>query len=71
MSSKKNILGCFGTADKIFAGHPLDKGRAFELLKILFKNHVTLKEVKQAVKKFLDTSGTNLPHINEQLREIC
>ena len=42
---RSTIGGWFGVADLIFAGHPLDEGRAKEARKLALKNNVSKQEM--------------------------
>jgi hypothetical protein len=44
---RKKLPACFGSEDKIFAGHPLDEKRAKEVRTIAKKNKITLREVRE------------------------
>ena len=62
----RRIGGCFGSEDKIFAGHPSDEGRAKELRKLAVDNNVSLKQVMQIVDAFLLNCGWFLEHLKQQ-----
>ena len=70
MDFRSNIPGTFGTVDLKFAIHPLDAGRAIELLKICYENNVSLKELLSAVDDFLRKNGAGNDHVKEQLKEV-
>lgn len=53
---KKLIGGCFGSADKKFAGHPLDEERAVELLRECVKDRVSLQELLDETGCYLKVS---------------
>ena len=44
MPWREMINGCFGLADRQFAGHPSDEERAFDLLAELRKKHIGWQE---------------------------
>ena len=78
---KDMIVGCFGSADKIFAGHPSDRERAIDLLQECDKNAVSLatlsKEVESHLKNSLDFNSQTIEvqqnmqkHIDKQLNNI-
>lgn len=78
---KDMIGGCFGSADKIFAGHPSDRERAIDLLQECDKNAVTLATLSQEVENYLKnsldfnskdakTQQHMQKHINKQLNNI-
>lgn len=60
----KKIGGWFGSADKIFGGHPLDEGRAKEARKIAAASGVTLAEIEQMADDF-----SNRNNLTNELRE--
>lgn len=61
------IAGCFGVGDQKFAGHPMDKERAFEYLKHLRENSIGWEAAKEELEKYLNSKTSNQGHINEQL----
>ena len=66
MSSWKDMVrGCFGETDRIFAGHPLDEGRAFELLKVLRDQSVGWIALEKELRSVL--SGSDLNHLEDQI----
>jgi hypothetical protein len=67
MSWKKQIPGCFGTVDCIFAMHPLDHERAQQLLVAAIKQKVSAREYRKAIKDYLISEGCGTDHIKEQL----
>ena len=78
---KDMIGGCFGSADKIFAGHPSDRERAIDLLQECDKNAVSLSSLLQETEIYLKDSldfNSQTPdiqqnmqkHIDEQLSNI-
>ena len=46
MSFDKELFGCFGEKDKIFALHPFDEERAFSWLKSLRERHIGWTKAK-------------------------
>lgn len=58
---------CFGVADAIFAGHPLDEDRAKQLLKVLRAQHVPWQDVEKEFRKHLVHRRCTQSHINEQM----
>ena len=78
---KDRIAGCFGSADKIFAGHPSDRERAIDLLQECDKNAISLATLLQEVESYLkdsldfnsqasDVQQNMQKHINEQLNNV-
>ena len=61
------LAGCFGSADKKFAYHPLDKGRAFDLL-VEMNGTVSWSELEAAANEFLD--GTTAEHQEAQMQRV-
>lgn len=66
----KQIDSCFGMADAIFAGHPYDEERAFELLKYCRENNISLIDVLNEAENYLKSKTTYTEHINQQLDKI-
>lgn len=68
---KGMIAACFGSSDRIFAGHPMDRERARELLMFIIEKEVTLTDFKKQVEIFLKEAGIkNEKHFNKQLDRI-
>lgn len=70
MNHIDQIPGCFGTRDQIFAGHPLDEKRAFELLKYCRENKISLEGILDEIKRHLESEKCGKPHIKEQLDSV-
>jgi hypothetical protein len=60
------IGGCFGDADKIFAGHAFDEERAKEIRKHAFKNDISLEEIQNIVSGYLFRTGFYAEHCKNQ-----
>jgi hypothetical protein len=69
MSWDKQVPGCFGSADLIFAGHPLDENRAFEWLTDLRRRGIGWKAAREQLKEFLKSKNARDEHIEQQLKE--
>lgn len=78
---KDMIAGCFGSADRIFAGHPSDKERAIDLLQKCNKDSISLSSLIQEVENYLkdnldfnaqttEIQNNMQNHINGQLQDI-
>lgn len=67
---RTRIGGCFGTADGIFAGNPLDEGRAKELRKLAHSSKLTLQEVSEIALAYLYGKGYITEHICEQMDKV-
>lgn len=70
MNWKEQIRGCFGSRDRIFAGHPNDHQRAQAMLIAAIQEGATKKEMHDAIKDFLTNEGCEKEHIEKQLREV-
>lgn len=70
MNWQDRIAGCFGQTDKIFAGHPSDEDRAFELLKTLRAQNVGWAEVAREIGNYLRSERCNEQHIETQLKSV-
>jgi len=64
------IGGCFGSADKKFAGHPNDIERAIDLLKECNKNCIPLSELSKEIDTYLKNSLDFSSKDNSRQKEI-
>ena len=64
---RKKLPGCFGIVDLKFALHPLDEGRAKQMMKLAFKSGASIEDVLAAISAFLESKGATDQHIAEQL----
>jgi len=62
----RRIGGCFGDADKIFAGHASDEERAKEIRKLAYKNEISLSEIQNIISGHLFRTGFYAEHCKEQ-----
>lgn len=68
---RQRIPGCFGDQDKIFAGHPLDEGRAKELRTYCKENDIDVELVVDAAAGYIFRKGVRyMPHFEEQLTKV-
>ena len=67
---EERVPGCFGNTDLIFAGHPLDENRAFDLLATLREGNVGWSEAKSAFRDHLEREGASTDHISNQISKI-
>ena len=70
MTLQEMIPGCFGEMDQLFALHPLDENRAFELLRYCRENNIGLKEVSLEIKRHLMSRNCGNDHISDQLKRV-
>jgi hypothetical protein len=66
---KQRIKGCFGDKDKLFAIHPLDERRAYELLTLL-RAYESWSAVEPEFRKHLEDEGCGPEHVKEQMSRI-
>ena len=66
---RQQIGGCFGSADKLFARHPLDEEQAKNLCEIAFENKITLQEIKEIILEYLHEHLSNEEHINSEFEK--
>jgi hypothetical protein len=66
----QELPGCFGSADLIFAGHPMDANRAFEWLASLRKRRIGLAATKDQVREWLSEKGAGTALIDEQIAKV-
>jgi hypothetical protein len=67
---KAMVPGCFGTADKIFSGHPADSKRARNLLSSFWEARFSFEEYEQAIKEYLTALGCSQKHIENQMKRV-
>ncbi|TBG08444.1 hypothetical protein ELG79_36600 [Rhizobium leguminosarum] len=70
MNWTDKISGCFGESDLIFAGHPNDEQRAFDLLVYLRKEKMGWGKVRAEFEAFLDSEMANEEHKERQLAKV-
>lgn len=70
MDWKSRIPGCFGDADKIFAGHQCDEERAAELRKLLKDSAVPNQEIEEAFEDWLAQQTWNVEHSEAQMAKV-
>ena len=71
MAYDKRLPTCFGERDLIFAGHPADMQRAFDLL-VAFRGERTLwSGASDQMREFLTEQGAGKTHIAEQLQKAA
>ena len=67
----RRIAACFGKADLFFANHPYDEKEAKDLRKLAFDNRITLNEITDIAREFLEVkSGCHTDHVREQMEEV-
>jgi|HubBroStandDraft_1064217.scaffolds.fasta_scaffold3008329_1 hypothetical protein len=64
----KQLEGCFGGADGIFAGHPSDESRAFAWLTSLRRRNVGWAAARKQIRKYLKSRNARPAHITQQVR---
>ena len=69
MAFEKELHGCFGNSDLIFAGHPADENRAFAWLVSLRQRGLGWSEAKRQMTEFLQSKQASPAHIDQQLRK--
>ena len=67
MTWDKQVPGCFGEHDLIFANHPLDERRAFEWLTDLRRREIGWAAVREQLVAFLTSKDASPEHINHQI----
>ena len=68
MAYDKELPGCFGERDLLFANHPLDADRAFDWLTSLRKRDATWTEASNQFRDYLTERRATTDHITKQLR---
>jgi len=64
------IKGCFGNNDLIFANHPCDAERAFDLLVELRNEEITWEDTEKAFRGFLNSQITDDNRINSEMESV-
>jgi hypothetical protein len=67
MISDREIAGCFGEMDLLFANHPSDAARAFELLIKLRTEQAPWRDVRSSFERFLRAKRCDEQHLQEQI----
>jgi len=70
MSFKEKIPGCFGSADKKFAGHYNDVDRAKNMLIEALQETQSWKEFENAIREYLSKEKCSTKHIDEQIERV-
>ena len=70
MAWDREVPGCFGHADKIFARCSFEEGRAFAWLAELRKRGTTLADAERQVRAYLTRESCGKAHIREQLERL-
>lgn len=70
MSLKNLIAGSYGIADNMFAGHPLDAGRARQALINAGDAGVGLEEYLNLHREYLRSRGCSDEHIERELGKV-
>ncbi len=70
MEWEAQIPGCFGIVDQVFAGHPLDEQRAFDLLTRLRRERPAWDDVVGAFERHLRGKDCGPEHITEQMDRV-
>ena len=70
MSFKDKIPGCFGVMDKVFAGHPLDRGRAREMLIQALRETESWGDIENAIRDYLTNEDCPTAHIDNQIQRV-
>lgn len=70
MNWKNKIPGCFGDADKKFAGHPADRKRAVDLLKAASEEDIGYDDYIEAIENWLESKGCLKSHIDQEMNKV-
>ena len=70
MDWTQRIGGCFGNADGLFAIHPSDEDRAFQLLRVLRENNVGWEQTREAFRNYMEDNSFGANVIEEQMASI-
>jgi hypothetical protein len=67
---KRLIASSYGSADRIFAGHPMDSNQASLAIIEANNEDVGLSEYLDLHRAFLENEGCSEDHIEEQLEAV-
>ena len=67
MKLDKEVPGCFGDKDLVFAGQPLNEGRAFGWLNSLRKREIGWQAASTQIAEYLKSRNASDARIKEQL----
>lgn len=70
MSWEDQIQGCFGSEDKVFAGHNEDRERAKVMIEAAASAGASRREVRARLRKFLVERSCPNGHVRAQIREF-
>lgn len=70
MSWKDIIPSCFGTEDKIFAGHHSDCSSAAKLLAQANEENIGWRDYNKTIKSWLKNEKCTPKHIQEQMKRV-
>lgn len=62
----RQVPGCFGDTDLIFAGHPNDEARAFAWLTDLRQRSIGWAETRGQIEEYLKSRNASQAHIQRQ-----
>jgi hypothetical protein len=71
MKLDKEVAGCFGHKDLVFAGNPEDQGRAFGWLNSLRKREITWEDVSGQIAFYLKSRNASDARIEEQIERAA
>jgi len=64
---RDRLPACFGVVDLKFARHPLDKGRAKEMIREAHKSGASSEEILSAIHDYLVSKKARQEHIDEEM----
>jgi len=67
MKLDKEVPGCFGQKNLVFAGNPEDEGRAFGWLNSLRKREITWEAASGQIADYLKSRNASDARIQEQI----
>lgn len=67
---RREIRGCFGTADGVFGGHENDSERARKILIIVLKYKIGSMDFENIVRRYLRGERFSANHIKRQIKRM-
>ena len=64
------VPACFGSEDRIFAGHPADSQRARGLLSSFWESDFSFEDFEQIIRDYLVGLECSDEHIEEQMGRV-
>ena len=64
---RDRLPACFGVVDLKFARHPLDEGRAKEMIRDARESGASSEDILSAIREYLTSKQARQEHIDEEM----